>query len=160
MSINFMTFPDFYLSKIWQNFSKICLSTFEIINSFLTPSHQFFDYFLKCKKKAAKNKKKAKCKLLIKAILTERLIHFHSISIFILLTHWKAMEAPYIGRAITLTCFRRCQDIAVLLKFVILVFQIYRDMTEIQNCLLRPSSREKCCKVSFSRTQQNKASRF
>ena len=38
---------------------------------------------------------------------------FIFISIFILLTRRKATEALYIGYAITPTCFRRCQDIAV-----------------------------------------------
>ena len=70
-----------------------------------------------------------------------------------LLTDRKAPEALYIGQAITPTCFRRCQDIAVRLKF-------NRDMTLILNCLPRPPSRGNCHKVSFPRTQQNGASRF
>ena len=47
---------------------------------------------------------------------------------FILLTPRKATEALYIRQEIMPTCFRRCQDIAVRLKFFIL---FYRDMTEI-----------------------------
>ena len=57
---NFMTFPNFYSSKVWCNFG--------VINSFLTPSHCFFDYFIKREKKAAKSKKKANYKLFIKKL--------------------------------------------------------------------------------------------
>ena len=55
-------------------FEKV-LSNFEVINSSLTISYKFFDYFIKRKENAAKSKKKAKCKLFIKTILTERFIN-------------------------------------------------------------------------------------
>ena len=67
-------------------------------------------------------------------LMTEKRLNFYfifSISIFILLTRRKATETLYIGQAVTPTCFRRCQDIAVRLKFFILVFQFYKDMTQI-----------------------------
>ena len=46
----------------------------------------------------------------------------HFTSIFILLIRRKATEVRYIGQAITPTCFRRCQDIAVRWKLFIWFF--------------------------------------
>ena len=44
-----------------------------------------------------------------------------------LLTCRKVSEALYIGQANSLTCFQRCQNIAVQLKFFILVFWRYDE---------------------------------
>ena len=52
-------------------------------------------------RKAAKKKK------------TREKLHFHFISIFMLLTCRKPSVALYIGQAITPTCFRKCQNIVV-----------------------------------------------
>ena len=49
-------------------------------------------------------------------------ILFYFVFIFILLTRMKATETLYIGQAITLACFRRCQDIAVRLKCFYFIF--------------------------------------
>ena len=40
-------------------------------------------------------------------------LFIYIIFVFIPVTRWKATEALYVGQAITPTCFRRCQDIAV-----------------------------------------------
>ena len=73
---NFMTFPDFYSSKSCCSFWKNRLSNFGVINSLLTPSHKFFDYFIKREKKAAKSEKKAACILFTKTIETEPFINY------------------------------------------------------------------------------------
>ena len=70
----------------------------------------------------------------------------------ILLTRRKATEAPIQGQAITPTCFRKCQDIAVSFKF-----NKDTGITEIENCLPRSLGTGMYRKVSFPRTEQNGA---
>ena len=50
------------------------------------------------------------------------ILSLYRLYIYILLTCRKMSEALYIGQAITPTCFRRCQEIAVRLKFFIFCF--------------------------------------
>ena len=53
-------------------FLKNCSSNFGVINSLLTPSHKFFDYFIKREKKATKSEKKATCNLFIEKLRLNR----------------------------------------------------------------------------------------
>ena len=68
---------------------------------------------------------------------------------------WRAIL--YIWQEITPTCFERRQDIAVRLKFFILVLSKYDRNLEL---LAKTAKQRKAPQIGFSRTQQKGASRF
>ena len=85
----------------------------------------------------------------------------HFISIFILMTRRNATEALYIGKQLSNYPHqlpempRYCCPIEISFCFL-----VYRDVTKIENCSPRPSSKRSTIKMFFLRTLQNGLSWF
>ena len=102
------------LVKIYFDFSIIYkITEFKVAGQHRRAEENVVISFLDCNNLVRLPAKKREC---------FHFILFHFISKFIFLTCRKASETLYIEQAITPTCFRRCQDIAVRLKFFYFLF--------------------------------------